>query len=513
MNSKQNEPKSAEDLLEALLGPGGMSKKGPSSGKTPASAMASAAADELDLAEEPSAADETEETPTEASAESSPEATAAPERARRKSRASQPATTKSSGLGFGQFFGAGLLCGGIAVTLLEPSGSLRATLSSVGLDAPVLLTIGAVAFVMSAVRRQHALAVARYEELASVQQETRDEVQSHLQKLVDQREAAADRPPAEGEELARVLDALERQDEKIGNITRALKMYGKPLMEIATQGNDLAAQIAQTKQQMDAFGESLQQGLSKLETAARGRTVDLGPLEAKLVEFAADTRRNLAALGERMPSESSLQQQLVRVEAQITALSQRMDDSEMRKSLLRLEDSNKLHGKKLEQLAHQDAVHEEVQRLEKLVDTTIGKLSHTVDQVRDKELGTLESTIRDIQREVTGLATSVAYIQQTVRGVAARPAAPAAPAERMPEPALAGARIETTAAETHTPTPTAAPSTPSAPFPAPSSGPVQAAPGATADAQAGVAENRTGARATSSKNVLGAIQKLKKMKG
>ena len=47
-----------------------------------------------------------------------------------------------------------------------------------------------------------------------------------------------------------MLIALERQDEKVNNLSKSLKMYGKPLMEIATQGNDIAAQVQQQKQQL-----------------------------------------------------------------------------------------------------------------------------------------------------------------------------------------------------------------------------------------------------------------------
>lgn len=457
--SKQTQQPSTEDMLNDLLGPDFMST---GAGKPKPQAAAEPQETDAPDTSEPAAEDAQEDSTGAGSQD--------PSRRRRSRLAEKQTQQKQEKTGIGAMVGAACLLGGIVATVLQGSGSLTTSLRSVGLDAPVLLTIGAVVFVLSIVRRQHAMAQARYEQLAQAQTEKESDLQGSLQYLVEQQQLSAERPPAEGEELQRVLVALERQDEKVNNLTKALKMYGKPLMEIATQGNDIAAQVQQQKQMLDALQSSMAQSLAQLASASKAISIDLSPLEQKLAQMQKDL------------------QALQAVEKQMAAVAQRIDDSEMKQSLSRLEDSNKAHGQKLERLANQETVHEEMQRLERLVDATVGKLTNTVDQVRDKDLGGLENSVKEIQREVSGLANSVASIQQSLRS---------APVAR-PAPAMASVAAPAAAAAHEAPHAHAETT--------------QAAPSASSDAQAGVAENRTGTRAASSKNVLGAIAKLKQMK-
>ncbi len=487
--SKQNDKSSTEDMLNDLLGPDFMAT---GAGKPKAATM-----EEPLPSEDSEIATESDSNTTDESLEGTEPATR-----RRRARTTSKATesqAKSEKTGIGAMVGAACLMGGIVATVLQSSSSLTTSLRSVGLDAPVLLTIGAVLFVLSVVRRQHSLAQARYEQLAQAQSEKESELHGSVQYLVEQHQLSTERPPAEGEELQRVLLALERQDEKVGNLTKALKMYGKPLMEIAQQGNDLAAQLQQQKQQIEAIQAAMQQGLAKVESAAKSLSVDLTPLEQSFQKLASDLKQAMAAVAEKAPQDPQLMQALQRVETSITSIGKRLDDGDMKQSLTRLEDTSKAYGQKLERLANQDTLHEEMQRLERVVDTTVGKLTNTVDQVRDKDLGGLENSVREIQREVTGLANSVASIQQAIRTSAQQKAPAMAAASVAHEPAHASSSH----AGNHEPAVHAQPAAHAAP----------AAPGSSTDAQAGVAENRTGTRAASGKNVLGAIAKLKQMKG
>jgi ABC-type transporter Mla subunit MlaD len=492
--SKQNDKSSTEDMLNDLLGPDFMAT---GAGKPKAASMeAPLPSEDMDLATE-SDSNATDESLAETE----------PATRRRRARSSAKATesqARSEKTGIGAMVGAACLMGGIVATVLQSSSSLTTSLRSVGLDAPVLLTIGAVLFVLSVVRRQHTLAQARYEQLAQAQNEKESELQGSVQYLVEQHQLSTERPPAEGEELQRVLLALERQDEKVGNLTKALKMYGKPLMEIAQQGNDLAAQLQQQKQQIEAIQATMQQGLAKVESAAKSLSVDLTPLEQSFQKLAADLKQAITAVAEKAPQDPQLMQALQRVETSIASIGKRLDDGDMKQSLTRLEDTSKAYGQKLERLANQDTLHEEMQRLERVVDTTVGKLTNTVDQVRDKDLGGLENSVREIQREVTGLANSVASIQQAIRTSAQQKA-----------PAMAAASVahEAAHAPSQSPSPAPAGNHEPAAHAQPTTGNAPAAPGSSSDAQAGVAENRTGTRAASGKNVLGAIAKLKQMKG
>ena len=484
--SKQNDKSSTDDMLNDLLGPDFMAT---GAGKPKATSTGTTTEEPIPFEDSEPAA-ESDSTAT----EESPEATDASTRRRRPRSASKGSDTqgKAEKTGIGSMVGAACLMGGIVATVLQSSSSLTTSLRSVGLDAPVLLTIGAVLFVLSVVRRQHSLAQAHNEK--------ESELQGSVQYLVEQHQLSTERPPAEGEELQRVLLALERQDEKVGNLTKALKMYGKPLMEIAQQGNDLAAQLQQQKQQIEAIHTAMQQGLAKVESAAKSLSVDLTPLEHSFQKLAADLKQAIAAVAEKSPQDPQLMQTLQRVETSIATIGKRFDDGEMKQSLTRLEDTSKAYGQKLERLANQDTLHEEMQRLERVVDTTVGKLTNTVDQVRDKDLGGLENSVREIQREMTGLANSIASIQQAIR-TSAQPKAPAmAAASVAHEPAHAQSQSQSQShAGNHEPVAHAQPA-------------AHAAPGSSSDAQAGVAENRTGTRAASGKNVLGAIAKLKQMK-
>ena len=485
--SKQNDKSSTDDMLNDLLGPDFMTT---GAGKPKAATM-----EEPLPSEDSEIATESDANTTDESLEETEPATR-----RRRARTSSKATesqAKSEKTGIGAMVGAACLMGGIVATVLQGSSSLTTSLRSVGLDAPVLLTIGAVLFVLSVVRRQHSLAQARYEQLAQAQNEKESELQGSVQYLVEQHQLSTERPPAEGEELQRVLIALERQDEKVGNLTKALKMYGKPLMEIAQQGNDLAAQLQQQKQQIETIHTAMQQGLAKVESAAKSQSVDLTPLEHSFQKLGADLKQAIAAVAEKAPQDPQLMQALQRVETSIATIGKRFDDGEMKQSLTRLEDTSKAYGQKLERLANQDTLHEEMQRLERVVDTTVGKLTNTVDQVRDKDLGGLENSVREIQREMTGLANSVASIQQAIRTSAQQKAPAMAAASVAHEPAHAQSQSH---AGNHEPVAHAQPAAP-------------AAAASNSDAQAGVAENRTGTRAASGKNVLGAIAKLKQMKG
>ncbi len=492
--SKQNDKSSTDDMLNDLLGPDFMAT---GAGKPKATSTGTTTEEPIPFEDSEPAA-ESDSTATEESLEPTDAST----RRRRPRSASKGSDTqgKAEKTGIGSMVGAACLMGGIVATVLQSSSSLTTSLRSVGLDAPVLLTIGAVLFVLSVVRRQHSLAQARYEQLAQAHNEKDSELQGSVQYLVEQHQLSTERPPAEGEELQRVLLALERQDEKVGNLTKALKMYGKPLMEIAQQGNDLAAQLQQQKQQIETIHTAMQQGLAKVESAAKSLSVDLTPLEHSFQKLAADLKQAIAAVAEKSPQDPQLMQALQRVETSIATIGKRFDDGEMKQSLTRLEDTSKAYGQKLERLANQDTLHEEMQRLERVVDTTVGKLTNTVDQVRDKDLGGLENSVREIQREMTGLANSIASIQQAIR-TSAQPKAPAmAAASVAHEPAHAQSQSQSQShAGNHEPVAHAQPA-------------AHAAPGSSSDAQAGVAENRTGTRAASGKNVLGAIAKLKQMK-
>ncbi|MBX3464332.1 MAG: hypothetical protein KF830_14265 [Planctomycetes bacterium] len=316
--------------------------------------------------------------------------------------------------------------------------------------------------------------------------------QESLQFLVAAQQASNERPPAAGEELQHVLMAMQRQEEKINNLTKAIKMYGKPLMEIASQTTDLAAAVTQTRAGLEGRTDTIHAALERLEA----RTGDDDATRTRHAEL-RDALHVVAADVDKLakrpagPALEPLQQQLGRLEVAVTALGQRLESSEVQKSLLRLEEATQKAREEVQQLRG-DGLGKATTQLQDRLDKATKGLADGLQQLRDGNLGGLESGVRELQRELHGVATAVAQIQAAVRtGARPAPVAPVAPV----------APAATSAASA--PTPAAAP----APAPAP-----VAAPAGGHKADDGNAGYKTGTRASSGKNVLGAIAKLKQMK-
>jgi hypothetical protein len=373
---------------------------------------------------------------------------------------------------------------------------LETTLSGYGLGPTTMLLVSGLLLTTGVVRRQIGAATSHIDAMLGEHEDVAAQLRSSIDYLVEQQRATLERPPAAGEELDRVFAAMQRQDEKINNLTKAVKMYGKPLMEISSQGTDAGATLTQLRTAQDGLVEMLKTGLGRVETGMRsidtsakagGNKKELDELQTTVKRTEELLNRNFAALDSKIRNDGS-QQQLTRVEAGVTALGQRLDDSEVRKSLLRLEDATKHALQKVEKLADSDSVHAGMEKLDKRVTDTFTKLQGGLEQLKTNNLGALEGTLKDIQREVASLATAVSRIQAAVKSGSHRAATPSEP---------------TAAAPTPTPKSTEAPAAPSAATtPAADAG----------DAQAGVAQNQTGTRASSGRNVLGAIAKLKQMK-
>jgi uncharacterized protein YoxC len=281
--------------------------------------------------------------------------------------------------------------------------------------------------------------------------------------------------------------AVQRQDDKVNNLTRAIKMYGKPMMEIANQGTDLAGSVAAVKTLVEGGSESARQAMVRMETQLRTNQAshkqELGELQQSLLKLV--TRIDQLNTGGDAGL-APLQQKLGQLEVSIAAIAQRLEDSEVRKSLLRLEEVASKERDTLQQLLRGDAVRQASTELQGQIDKTTRGLTEGLAQLRDNNLGGIETAVREIQREVSGVATSLSQMNAAMKN-GMRPATAAAP------------------------TPTVAPAAPAAPTGTPSAAPAATAtPTAAASGEGG--GYQTGTRATPSKNVLGAIAKLKQMK-
>jgi chromosome segregation ATPase len=288
-------------------------------------------------------------------------------------------------------------------------------------------------------------------------------------------------------------------------------MYGKPLMEISNLGADTGATVTQLKTQLEGLLEQNRQGFQRIEAATKTGDAQkqlleelqkqFGKTEARLQQQIAQLsdklprgdqlQQQLQQLTEKLPRTDQLQQQLTRVEASIQAQSQRLDDSDLRKSLLRIEDWHKQLQTGVEHLAQGGSAKDAQQQLAQQFDGAIGKLAHGLDELKNGNIGALETSVRDIQRELAGVATTVANIQQGIKNAPrAAAAAAAAPAAASPAPTAAAA-----------PSPAVAPAAGTTAGPSPA-----------ASSDGGATGYQTGTRKAPAKNVLGAIARLKQMK-
>jgi hypothetical protein len=224
-------------------------------------------------------------------------------------------------------------------------------------------------------------------------------------------------------------------------------MYGQPLVEISGQTTEIAA-----------LAQQLQQRVAEL--AARPAT----------------------------PAFEPLAQALGRVEVNLAAVAQRLDDAEARKALFRLEEATQKGLAALADLRKGDDVRQVAADLQARIDRATATLADSISRLGETNVGELAVVTRDIQREVTGVATQVAQINAAVKS---------------------GARLDGSAA----PAPAATAAAPAAAAVPPPSYPAPAADGGVAPSNGGGGGYQTGARSSSGRNVLGAIARLKQMKG
>jgi hypothetical protein len=398
--------------------------------------------------------------------------------------------------------GAGAMAGTLGVAALlaaaglgfaNPASSLVVGLTRFGVQPTTLLVSGCVLLGVGATRRRTAEVQVRLDDIAAARTEENATLHDHVQQLVQHSNGQGQAPVA-GEELQHMLVLLQRQDEKLANLTKAIKMYGKPLMEIAAQGTELAGTLAQVRTAVDAGQETARQSGVRLENALRSSApkqefVDLHEAVREL----GSTVEALAGRAAPSLSLEPVQQHLNRVEVAVQSVAHRLDDSEVRKSLLRLEDSTARAREEMQTLLRGETVQRATGELQQRLDLATTRLADGIKELRDGNLGGLETAMREIQREVAGVATTVAQIQAAVKA-GARPAAATASA---PAPAAA-----TPGAAGQAPSAAATPAAPTAAPAAPASGGADAAGG-----------YQTGTRSSGGKNVLGAIAKLKQMKG
>lgn len=281
----------------------------------------------------------------------------------------------------------------------------------------------------------------------------------------------ADVVTAKSTSTASPADALraefDRLDEKIANLTRATKLYGTPLLEISNQVSDLANRL----QDVLAIEPKLREAIGEVGSQLAGERT-AGVADGAIAEL----QRTVEGSRDRA------------VEA--GTLAKRAADAV---------DELQFELMTMVQTAQEDlrrAIGDGAERTCKTLGDDLAKACRTIDAASAQtggapDLGPLTQSLAQIQREVTALATVVARLEQRPVQVAAAPASTSQSSPVTPMSSTLAAAPQEAPAAAATPAPT---------------------PATTGSGDAN-ATKIAGARQTNNKNVLGAIAKLKSMRG
>lgn len=351
---------------------------------------------------------------------------------------------------------AGLGLGVASITLTGPAHDLLEQLSDIGIGSRSLVVAGIALFAVGLVQRELARrAVAETRRYQGLERSLRQ-----LAQLGAARPQGGDSPA----DAMRV--DFDRLDEKIANLTRATKLYGTPLLEISNQVSELQNRVQDLAGMESRLGEQL-----------AGQPTG-GPSEAVIAEL----QRAIEGSRDRA------------VEA--GTLAKRAADAveEMQFELLRVLQSGQ------EDLRR--AIGDSAERNTRALGEGFEKTAKTLEQAAaarpasptpSVDLGPLAQTLAQVQHQVASLATSLARLEARPIATAHAPAAAATGTASPAAPAVTP--MGSTLATAESP---AAASAPASPTPASQ----EAAPAKIA-----------GSKQAPSKNVLGAIAKLKSMRG
>jgi predicted nucleic acid-binding Zn-ribbon protein len=276
-------------------------------------------------------------------------------------------------------FGATLTITGL-ITAVLPAAT--ATLAAV--IAPQTITlIGLAVFAIATSQRRTSRLQLRLQTLETDRNSADDELRDTLAQILHGQDSQE--MNAAADDTQQLLLSLQRQDQKINNLTKAIKMYGKPLMELADQGTELASNVAHVKALIEGAAESTRQNVNRVEQLVRsdGGKTDLGDLPA----------------------------QFEKLQISFEAISQRIEDTEVRKSLVRVEDATTQLATQLEMLQRGDNVKAATTELQQSLGHATTGLKKGLEQMCEGNLAGLETSIKDIQRELAGLATAMSQVQ------------------------------------------------------------------------------------------------------
>lgn len=212
-----------------------------------------------------------------------------------------PVQTSSRAALMGIGGGAALAIGGVmlmAASLTAPefaAGFLK-LLDSLQLGPAQLVICGLILLGFGGIRRRQLQSQQVMQTLIQLAERATQASDDGLDQIYDFGERQGSAQASIQEDLQCSLHALQRQDEKIANLTRATKMYGKPLMEITNQLADTNTQVTEVASELREIKVALQENRSYMEDLVRanpGGGQDSEALSRVLRRMGEDLRQEL----------------------------------------------------------------------------------------------------------------------------------------------------------------------------------------------------------------------------
>lgn len=209
----------------------------------------------------------------------------------------------SAAITFAYAAGFAMVAGGLVLAVLFGTGAgsdnVRAFFERTGLAPVDFLLIGLVCVGLGSLWRRMRAHEAQLAATMHAVAHDGDRLQEQLDYLIETHGAsrAADGSAVPSHALQQAVHLIERQDEKINNLSKATKMYGKPLLEITNQMAESSRMLAEMGSRIDAVKVILEQSSSRLETALTTEVRKVrGPDTADLKEAIGATRDTVRAL-------------------------------------------------------------------------------------------------------------------------------------------------------------------------------------------------------------------------
>jgi hypothetical protein len=309
-----------------------------------------------------------------------------------------------------------------------------------------------------------------------------DELRAQIDELIAHRPSgdSGGDPANVMEAVQRAIHLIERQQEKITNLSKATKMYGKPLLEITNQLAETSRGVAELGSRMDALKVIIEQTTARLDATVRTEV-------AKSAQAGTgDLRETIAATRDTVAGLEALQRDLSQ------RLTEKTDKMATEVAAAKSESNRGLE-------ALRSALATNLEKVAAKVDAAAEQMAQQMaEQTAERLVAAVHTELESVGNSVAETKAAVARAaEQMTKAAAAAPA----PSPRDPSVDQALERIERKLAALSLP-PTRAAEASNAPTPPPAE--------SKDDTEAKQAASK--APAAGGKSVQSAIEKLKKMR-